>query len=277
MRRAPRRAKHRRLSLPDRIAQHPREYARDGPVSMAVSLNLATWATCSIHKQDSSRRFSCNDTKVLLRVWFGSGVMGNEGTKREDVLMRCHAGKLAGTRTLRLQQAERAGMCDRVVWGVLLDRYCERTACCLAGCRGRGPRSEHVHALVETLACSHRPKAGRYLIPDQASARPRRRRCEAACGNGGSSLRWWHCLRRPSCWCARAWWPLQPLSMLQTSCTSWSHAFNRLVAAHKSSLIGKPVRWHARSTLNWLRELASRRMPPCPVRITEYCPTITTN
>src|SRR5258706_16250530 len=125
MRRAPRRAKHRRLSLPDRIAQHPREYARDGPVSMAVGQNLATWATCSIHKQDSSRRFSCNDTKVLLRVWFGSGVMGNEGTKRGDVLMQCRAGKLAGTRTLRLQQAERAGTCDRVVRGVPLDRYCE--------------------------------------------------------------------------------------------------------------------------------------------------------
>jgi hypothetical protein len=34
--------------------------------------------------------------------------------------MRCRAGRLAGTRTLRLQQAERAGRCDRVVRGVPL-------------------------------------------------------------------------------------------------------------------------------------------------------------
>jgi hypothetical protein len=70
-------------------------------------------ATGSIYNEDSSRRWSCNDTKVLLPVWFGGGAMWNEGTRRGDVRMQWRAGSLGDTRTLWLQLTQRAGTYDR--------------------------------------------------------------------------------------------------------------------------------------------------------------------
>src|SRR5262249_53887998 len=69
MRRSPRRPKCRRLSGHDRVAQHPRECACNDPVSLAVG--QCRLCTCSIYTKDNSRGEFCNDTKVLLRVWFG--------------------------------------------------------------------------------------------------------------------------------------------------------------------------------------------------------------